>query len=80
MGTYNVTFSGLKNPFTTESLTGTITLATQGYDGTQYYNNDVLDVDITEYTTSDLTTLTVGSATGTAVRSVTTIDTNTQIT
>jgi len=74
-----VTFTGLKNPFSTKTPTGTITLATQGYDGSQYYNNDVLDVNIATDATS-LQTLTPGECTGTAVRTVTTADSNTEIT
>ena len=79
VGTYNVTFTGLLNPYTTQPPTGTITVATQGFDGSQYYNNDVLDI-VIETTATALQTLTPGSATGTAVRSVTTINTNTEIT
>ena len=76
---YSVTFTGLKNPFSTKAPTGTITVATQGYNGAQYYNNDVLDVDIATSATS-LQTLTPNTCTGTAVRSVTSVDANVEIT
>ena len=76
---YSVTFTGLKNPFSTKAPTGTITVATQGYNGAQYYNNDVLDVDIATSATL-LQTLTPNTCTGTAVRSVTSVDANVEIT
>lgn len=53
-------------------------MATQGYSGLVYYNNDVLDVDIATTATS-LQTLTPNSCTGTAERSITTADSNTEI-
>ena len=71
--------TGLRNPYTTQPPTGTITTATQGFDGSQYFNNDVLDI-VIETSATSLQTLTPGSATGTAVRSVTTADANTNVT
>jgi hypothetical protein len=56
-----------------------VTVATQGYTGSQYYNNDVLDVDIATSATS-LQTLTPADCTGTAERSVSNADSNTEIT
>lgn len=58
--------------------TGTITASTQGFDGSVYYNNDVLDI-VIEDDETDLQTLTPGSATGTVVRSVTSADADTEL-
>ena len=78
VGSYSVTFTGLKNPFTTQAPTGTITVATQGYTGSVYYNNDVLDIDIAT-TATTLQTLTPNVCTGTVERSITNADSNTEI-
>jgi hypothetical protein len=68
----------LKNPFSTKPPTGTITVATQGFTGSLYYNSDVLDVDIVNDAAA-LQTLTPNIITGTAERSVTSADSNTEI-
>ena len=67
------------NPYTTQPPTGTIKTATQGFDSSQYFDNDVLDI-VIETSATSLQTLTPGIATGTAVRSVTTADANTNVT
>ncbi|CAI2359515.1 unnamed protein product [Moneuplotes crassus] len=79
VGNYNVTFTGFKNPFSTQPPTGTITVATQGFDGAGTYSNyDVLDI-VIESSATDLQTLAPNVCTGTAERSKTTADANTEI-
>jgi len=81
--TGTVGFTGPKNPFITAPLSGKITLsaqmrATSGGVGTEY-NNDVVDLDIAT-DLAPLVTLTPNVATITAVRSVTTAGSPTEIT
>ena len=77
---HTVTFSGLVNPFTTEPLSGTLTVSTQLFDSglSVYYNMDVLDIAIPA-DNSALATLTTNAATATVTRTTTKVSQETSI-